>query len=93
MDTQQSESLFKEISALKDQLENSDLIDSTIEDQAIVYLNRLIAADENALDREFADLKQFWLSSVDWCSALSRQLEKLIIMHEELREYEPGPSD
>ena len=86
MDTQQSESLFKEISALKDQLENSDLIDSTIEDQAIVYLNRLIAANENTLDREFADLKQFWLSSVDWCSELSRQIEKLIIMHEDLRE-------
>lgn len=86
MGTQQSEGLIREISALKHQLENSDLIDSTIEDRAIVYLDRLMAADQKTLDREFADLKQFWLSSVDWCSELSRQLEKLIIMHEDLRE-------
>ena len=88
MGTKQSESLFKEISALKEQLENSDHIDGRIEDQAKYYLNRLIAADEKTLDREFADLKQFWLSSVDWCSELSKQLEKLIIMHEDLRKNE-----
>ena len=93
MGTHQLNRLLKEISALKRQLEKSALIGNTIEAQAAYYLERLMAADENTLDREFADLNQFWLSSVDWCSELSKQLEKLIIMHEELREYEPGPSD
>jgi hypothetical protein len=83
--------LEKEIAALKDQLENSDNIGNTIEGRAIYYLDRLMAADEKTLDREFADLKQFWLSSVDWCSELSRQIEKLIIMHEDLRDGEPQP--
>ena len=86
MDTQHSETLLHEISALKQQLDNSDLIGNTIENQAKYYLKRLMAADERTLDREFADLKQFWLSSVDGCSELSKQLEKLIIMHEDLRE-------
>ena len=88
MGIQQSDRLLKEISALKEQLENSALIGNTIEEQAANYLERLMAADEKNLDREFADLKQFWLSSVDWCSELSRQLEKLIIMHEDLQENE-----
>ena len=93
MGTRHSDRLFKEISALKGQLENSALIGNPIEAQAIYYLERLMAADETTLDREIADLEQFWLSSVDWCSELSKQLEKLIIMHEELQEGEPGTSD
>ena len=88
MGMQQSTRLLKEISALKGQLENSALIGNRIEAQATYYLERLMAADEKTLDREFADLKQFWLSSVDWCSELSKQLEKLIIMHEDLRKNE-----
>jgi len=83
--------LEKEIAALKNQLENSDIIGNPTERQAMGYLNRLMAADEKTLDREFADLKQFWLSSVDWCSELSRQIEKLIIIHEELRDDQTRP--
>ena len=93
MGIQQSDRLLKEISALKEQLENSAFIGNTIEAQAKYYLVRLMAADVKTLDREFADLKRFWLSSVDWCSELSRQLEKLIIMHEDLRENAPKPFD
>ena len=78
--------LEKEIAALKDQLEDSDNIGDTIEGQVIYYIDRLMAADEKTMDREFAGLKQFWLSSVDWCSELSRQIEKIIIMHEDLRD-------
>ena len=92
MGIQQSDRLLEEISDLKGQLEKSALIGNTIEAQAAYYLERLMAADEETLDREFADLKQFWLSSVDWCSELSKQLEKLIILYEELREGEPGAS-
>ena len=88
MGIQLSDRLLKEISALKGQLEKSALIGNTIEAQAKYYLERLMAADEKTLDREFADLEQFWLSSVDWCSELSKQLEKLIIMHEDLQDNE-----
>jgi hypothetical protein len=91
MGIQQSIELLKEISALKGQLENSALIGNPIEAQVIYYLERLMAADEKTLDREYANLKQFWLSSVDWCSELSKQLEKLIIMHEDLQEAESSP--
>lgn len=92
MGIQQSVELLKEISALKGQLENSALIGNTVEAQATYFLQRLMVADEKSMDREFADLEQFWLSSVDWCSELSKQLEKLIILYEELREGEPGAS-
>lgn len=87
------EDLEKEIAALKGQLENSDIIGNPAARQAIDLLNRLMAADEKRWDREFADLKEFWLSSVDWCSELSKQLEKLIIMHEDMRDGEPQPSN
>jgi len=86
MSLQELDQLHKEIADLKDQLEYSDLIGNTIEERTIYYLNRLTAADKKTLDREFADLKQFWLSSIDWCSELSKQIEKLVIMHEDLRD-------
>ena len=76
--------LKKEIAALKDQLEKSDITGNAIERQTISHLNRLIAADEKAFEIGFADLNHFWISSVDWCSELSRQIEKLIIMQEDL---------
>jgi hypothetical protein len=78
--------LRKEIDALTDLLEQPGRIGSDVEDQAIRHLKRLMAADEKALDVNIADLKQFWTSSVDWCSELSRQIEKLIIMYEDLLE-------
>ena len=75
--------LREEIAALLDQLNKSDINGSAVERQTISHLNRLVAADETAFDQGLADLKQFWLSSIDWCSELSKQIEKLIIMHEE----------
>ncbi|MGB5750475.1 MAG: hypothetical protein WBM69_26135 [Desulfobacterales bacterium] len=80
--------LRKEIDVLKKKLEKSDIAGSAVERQAIDHLNRLIAADEKAFDIGFADLKQFWLSSIDWCSELSKQIEKLIIMHADLSDDE-----
>jgi hypothetical protein len=77
------DNLREEIAALIDQLKKSDINGSAVERQTISHLNRLVAADETAFDQVLADLKQFWLSSVDWCSELSKQIEKLIIMHEE----------
>lgn len=34
----------------------------------------------------FNALKQFWLDAIAWCSALSRDIEKLIIIYGELSE-------
>jgi len=33
-----------------------------------------------------SDLRQFWLDSVPWCSELSKDIEKLIIMVDDLVE-------
>jgi hypothetical protein len=85
--------LKKAVAALKNQLEKYDITGNAIERQTISHLNRLIAADEKAFEIGFADLKQFWLSSVDWCSELSKQIEKLIIMHEDLLYDETRPSN
>ena len=82
-DRLEMDKLRKEIAALIDQLEKSDVNASTVEHQTLYHLNRLVSADETAFDQGLADLKQFWLSSIDWCSELSKQVEKLIIMHEE----------
>ena len=81
--------LKKEIVSLRDQLKRSDISGITIERQAIDHLNRLITADEEAFEIAFGGLKQFWITSVDWCSELSKQLEKLIIMQDELKGEKP----
>ena len=80
------EALRQEIVALKDRLEKSDVNASRVEQQTLHHLRRLATANEKALEGGLADLKQFWLSSVDWCSELSKQIEKLIIMYEDLRD-------
>ena len=85
--------LRKEIDALREQLEKSDITGNTVERQTIGHLNRLVAADEKAFEIGFADLKQFWLSSVDWCSELSQQIEKLIILQADLSEAENQPGE
>ena len=79
------EALREEIVALKNQLEKSAINGSPVARQALDYLSLLAEADENSLPRGLADLKQFWLSSIDWCSELSKQIEKLIIMYEDLK--------
>ena len=86
MRAQELKGLRKEISDLKIQLENSNMSGSAAEGQTILHLNRLLAADDEALESGFADLEQFWLSSVAWCSQLSKQIEKLIIMQADIRE-------
>ncbi len=81
--------LREEIIALKHRLEKSDIDGSPVERQTLHYLNLLAEADEHSLASVLADLEQFWLSSIDWCSELSKQIEKLIIMYEDLK-ISPG---
>ena len=81
--------LKKEIGALIEKLEKSNPIDSSTEQITISHLTGLLAAmenadDPNALAPRVADLEQFWLSSVAWCSPLSKDVEKIIIIYQEL---------
>jgi hypothetical protein len=45
---------------------------------------RLSSVTANATDAVFGELRQFWLDSVPWCSDLSRDVEKIMILYEEL---------
>lgn len=58
------------------------------EDRALQHLQTIQGLAAGAavpadLAPAFAELKQFWLHSIAWCSALSRDIEKLIIIYEE----------
>lgn len=81
--------LTEEIGALIRKLEKSNPIDGSTEQITTRHLKGLLAALGNAegpgtLASRFADLEQFWLSSVAWCSQLSKDLEKILIIHQEL---------
>jgi hypothetical protein len=81
--------LTKEIVALIEKLEKQNPIDGSAQQVITSHLKSLLAAMKDAehpaaLAPRFADLEQFWLSSVAWCSQLSKDLEKIIIMHQEL---------
>jgi hypothetical protein len=81
--------LKKEIAALIEKLEKSNPIDGSTEQITTTHLNGLLAAINNAenpvaLAARFAELEQFWLSSIAWCSQLSKDVEKIIIIYQEL---------
>lgn len=83
------ESLRHELRALVARLEEAFPQPGSIEDATLVRLRTLCAAAGQArqakdLDDHFAELRQYWLDSIDWCSQLSKEIEKLLIMQEEL---------
>jgi len=54
----------------------------------LVHLRRLahlVALDPQASDLHPAvmQFKAFWAASIDWCSALSRQVERILIIYED----------
>ena len=62
------------------------------EAKTLVYLKRLkmaLTGDTDRLESDIRQLKQFWLTSVPWCSTLSKDLAKILMMHEELSEQGP----
>jgi len=83
------ESLRHEMRALVAKLEGSFPQPGSIEDTTLVRLRTLGAAVDQArqagdLGPQFSELRQYWLDSIDWCSQLSKEIEKLLIMQEEL---------
>jgi len=77
--------LRNEIAALIDKLESQDAPEGRTEQITLGHLKGLMApADSAEIQARFAGLEQFWASSVAWCSELSKDLEKIIIMHREL---------
>jgi hypothetical protein len=80
--------LLNEIVALIEKLEDSNPVYGSNERVALDYLKRLKDAlgktkDLAALEPAFASLEQFQVSSVAWCSQLSKDIEKIIIMYQE----------
>jgi hypothetical protein len=50
------------------------------------HLAHFVVLDPQAseLHRAVMRLKAFWAASIDWCSALSRQVERILIIYEDL---------
>ena len=85
------ERLKKEIYELIDKLEKGLYSENSIEALVLSHLKRILnVMDGSDKDKSvgvlISDLRQFWLDSVPWCSELSKDIEKLIIMVDELVE-------
>ena len=81
--------LDEEIAALIDKLNKSNPAAESTEHIVSIHLEGLIAAMDTTddlwmLESRFAELEQFWLSSVEWCSQLSKDIERIIIIYQEL---------
>lgn len=82
--------LRREMRALVRRLESSSLPVGGIEEEALHRLQSLCAAADRAeqisdMSPLFEDLKTFWLNAIDWCSQLSKEIERLLILQDELR--------
>jgi hypothetical protein len=80
--------LFKEIVKLIEKLEKSRPVDGSAEQITVDLLVKLKAAMVNTddlrnLEPAFGGLEQFQVSSVPWCSQLSKDIEKIIILYQE----------
>jgi len=80
--------LANEIAAMIEKLEKSSTVDPGAAQITAGHLKAILAAmaiPDNAgtIASWFAELEQFWLSSVAWCSQLSKDIEKIIIDYQE----------
>ena len=84
------ERLKKEIYELIDKLEKGLYSENSIEALVLSHLKRILNVMDGSKDKSvgvlISDLRQFWLDSIPWCSELSKDIEKLIIMVEDLVE-------
>ena len=80
--------LRNEIAALLNKLEKSNPLDGSTEHITITHLNRLMSALQNTaetgtLQSRISEMEQFYASSVAWCSQLSKDIEKIIIIYQD----------
>ncbi len=87
------EKLKKEIHELVDKLEKGLCGEKSVESIVLIHLKQLLQAMEGSDKNEseligaiFSELRRFWLDSVPWCSNLSKDIEKLIIMFSDIRQ-------
>ena len=78
----------QEMVALIEELEKMIAPEDSPEGITLGYLKGLAAALENsgdtgALEMGIAELERFWVTSVNWCSELSKDIEKIIILYRE----------
>jgi hypothetical protein len=83
------ESLRQEIRAMMRQLAIAPPTAGSAEEMTLNRLQTLCKAAERAqhpreLTPLLMELRQFWLHSIDWCSQLSKDIERLIILYDEL---------
>ena len=79
------------LEALMTQLSQALPAAGTTEGKALPHLKRIqdgMVCGHSPRDLVPAvnELRQFWLDSVAWCSTLSRDIEKIIMIHGELLE-------
>jgi len=81
--------LREEIRCLRTKLEALQPLPGSTEHTVIGLLHNLSAAVEKSPDvrllaPQILELEHYWLHSVAWCSALSKEIEKILIVQEEL---------
>jgi hypothetical protein len=83
------EELRQAIRSLIRRMELAPTPAGSVEALTLDRLHGLYAAAERAqqageLGLLFGELRQFWLDSIGWCSQLSKDIERLVILHDEL---------
>ncbi len=83
--------LKKEIILLTDKLETGQFGANGDEAFVLTQLKQIFreidgSGNIQVIDGFFGQLRQFWLESIPWCSELSKNIEKLIIIHEESKD-------
>jgi hypothetical protein len=86
--------LKNEIQSLLSDLEKSRPDPESAEGVALEYLKCLLVEPGKGQMRvAFSDLKRFWLESVPWCSELSKSMEKLIMIYDEVMDRQKNETE
>ncbi len=81
--------LKQEINILVDKLSALQPGPGSVEARVMTAVSRIAeeaqhVSDPQQLSSHFSELNHLWANAVPWCSELSKELEKMIIMHAEL---------
>lgn len=79
--------LCRAINDLIKHLKSIPVAHQSVEANCLRYLQGLLRAAEirNSLllESQVTEIRNFWLQSVPWCSALSKQIERVLILYDE----------